>query len=77
MDMWRGAGRPPSAPAIEEYTFIFLSTDKYSGIYSSALYSLVPSSVNRGIYVYSLVMKVCSLGITDECGCVSYSNDSE
>jgi hypothetical protein len=29
--------------------FIFLGTDEYSGIYSSALYSLVPSSINQGI----------------------------
>jgi hypothetical protein len=33
----------------EEYTFISLGTDEYSGIYSSALYSSVTSSVNRGI----------------------------
>jgi hypothetical protein len=32
-----------------EYIFIFLGTDEYNGIYPSALYSLIASSVNRGI----------------------------
>jgi hypothetical protein len=30
----------------DKYTFIFLGNEEYSGIYSSALYSLVASSVN-------------------------------
>jgi hypothetical protein len=49
----------------EEYNFMFLHTNKYSDIYSSALYSSVASSVNRGI---------CSSVITDEPFCVSYSD---
>jgi hypothetical protein len=60
-----GGGCPQSIPQLrvtEEYIpvyssvrcnrgiyFIFLGTDEYSGIYSSALYSLVPSSINQGI----------------------------
>jgi hypothetical protein len=47
----------------KEYTFIFLGTDEYNDIYSSILYSSVPSSV----------MKVCPLVIIDECVCVSYN----
>jgi hypothetical protein len=48
MDTWSGTGC--GVPNIFlGYTFIFLSTDEYSDIYSLALYYSVPSSVNRGI----------------------------
>jgi hypothetical protein len=34
---------------IEEYSFIFLGTEEYKGIYSPTLYSMVVLLVNRGI----------------------------
>jgi hypothetical protein len=54
MNTWlgRGGGGPQYIPRLHvtgEYTFIFLGTEEYSDIYSSALYSSVASSVNRGI----------------------------
>jgi hypothetical protein len=57
--------------------FCILGIDEYSDIYSSVLYSTVPSSVNQGIYIYIYiylsVMKVCLSVITDKRVCVSCS----
>jgi hypothetical protein len=55
MDTWSGHGEgvgPQYIPRLcvtEEYIPLYLSVRRSQGIYSSALYSSVGSSVNRGI----------------------------
>jgi uncharacterized protein YwgA len=64
----------------EEYTFILHGTDKYRGIYSSALYSSVSSLVNRGIYgdvagLRNIFQCICRLDITEEYTFILHGTD--